>query len=88
MLAHASRSLFPGGILGILALLPAAVPIRAQVAGSVSGYVRDQSGAEIPSVSIAARSAEQQLTRTTVTDNTGFYNLLVSSCISSGTTVC
>ena len=76
MLAHASRSLFPGGILGILALLPAAVPIRAQVAGSVSGYVRDQSGAEIPSVSITARSAEQQLTRTTVTDNTGFYNLL------------
>lgn len=48
----------------------------AQVAGSISGYVRDHSGAAIPAASITAKSLEQQLTRTTATDNTGFYNLL------------
>lgn len=70
-------------ILGALLLETAAIaPLQGQVAGSISGFVRDQSGAQIPAVNITARSAEQQLTRTTVTDNTGFYNLLA---IPSGT---
>jgi hypothetical protein len=47
-----------------------------QVSGSISGYIRDASNAGIPRAAIAARSTEQQLTRTTVTDDSGFYNLL------------
>jgi hypothetical protein len=48
----------------------------AQITGSISGYVRDQTGASIPGAAITARSVEQQLTRTAVTDTTGFFNLL------------
>src|SRR5579884_1705073 len=50
--------------------------LHAQVAGSISGYVRDSSGAVLPRASVKAVSNEQQLTRNTVSDQTGFYNLL------------
>ncbi len=54
----------------------------AQVSGSISGFVRDPSGAAIPGAAVTARSAEQQLTRNSTTDGTGFFNILA---IPSGT---
>src|SRR5687768_15538408 len=48
----------------------------AQVAGTISGYVRDTSGAVVPNAVVTAVSTEQQLTRSVVSDGTGFYNLL------------
>lgn len=53
-----------------------AVPAVAQVAGSVSGFVRDPTGASVAGVKVTAVSAEQQLVRSATTDTTGFYNLL------------
>ncbi|MBI3282399.1 MAG: carboxypeptidase regulatory-like domain-containing protein [Acidobacteria bacterium] len=52
------------------------LPLDAQVAGRVSGYVRDASGALIAGASVRAVSTEQQLTRTVQSDDTGFFNLL------------
>ena len=57
-----------------LLLLPYNLP--GQVAGSISGYVKDPSGAVLPHAAVRAVSTEQQLVRTTDSDQTGFYNLL------------
>jgi Carboxypeptidase regulatory-like domain len=59
-----------------LALLALPCALDAQVAGTISGYVRDPSGAALPAAVITAVSAEQQLTRSATSDQTGFYNLL------------
>jgi hypothetical protein len=58
------------GVLGFLGTL------NAQVAGRISGYVRDSSGAVVVAAGITVVSEEQQLQRTAQTDETGFYNLL------------
>jgi len=50
--------------------------LNAQVAGTISGFVRDSTGAALPGAAVTAVSAEQQLTRATRSDDTGFYNLL------------
>src|SRR5712691_11628490 len=50
--------------------------LNAQVAGTISGYVRDASGASAPGATITAVLIGQKLTRSTVADSTGFYNLL------------
>lgn len=50
--------------------------LYAQVAGSISGFVRDPTGAAVAGVNILAVLTGQQLTRSTLSDNTGFYNLL------------
>ena len=65
-------------ILLALFLVALGVPmdIEAQVAGTISGYVRDDSGAVIPGSDIRATMVGQQLTRSAVSDETGFYNLL------------
>src|SRR5712692_8683362 len=47
-----------------------------QVAGRISGFVRDPSGAIVSGATVTAVSVEQQLTRSAVSDNTGFFNLL------------
>jgi Carboxypeptidase regulatory-like domain len=61
---------FAGFILGVF-------PIVAQVStGNISGYVRDSSGAAIPSVTVTAKMVEQQAVRTAQTNTEGFYNLL------------
>ncbi|MGH8245608.1 MAG: carboxypeptidase regulatory-like domain-containing protein, partial [Gammaproteobacteria bacterium] len=57
-------------------LLAACSALHGQVAGSISGYVRDPSGAVVPRASVKAVSAEQQLVRAAESDETGFYNLL------------
>ena len=50
--------------------------LGAQVAGSISGYVRDPTGAAVPGATLTFVSTEQTLTRTATSDPTGFYNLL------------
>ncbi len=50
--------------------------LEAQVVGSISGYVRDASGAVIPGANVEAVSIEQQLERRAESDVTGFYRLL------------
>ncbi|MBI1897193.1 MAG: TonB-dependent receptor [Acidobacteria bacterium] len=50
--------------------------LQAQVAGRINGYVRDTTGAVLPRATVTAVSIEQQLSRSTVTDSTGFYDLL------------
>src|SRR4030095_10763826 len=54
--------------------LPASA--RAQVAGTISGFVRDESGAVIPGAEVKATMVGQQVTRSAVTDETGYFNLL------------
>ena len=54
----------------------AVVPVQAQVTGSVSGYVKDPSGAAVPGATLTAKSVEQQLTRSTQSNAEGFFNLL------------
>ena len=46
------------------------------MAGTISGYVRDESGAVIPGADVKATMVGQQLTRSAITDETGFFNLL------------
>ena len=48
----------------------------AQVAGTISGFIRDESGAVVPGAEVKAVLIGQQLTRSAVTDDTGFFNLL------------
>ncbi|MBM3739691.1 MAG: hypothetical protein FJW39_28325 [Acidobacteria bacterium] len=62
--------------LARIAAILSASNALAQVSGTISGFVRDPSGAAVVGASVTARSAEQQLTRTAATDNTGFFNLL------------
>ena len=50
--------------------------LSAQVSGTISGYVRDESGAVVPGAEVKATMVGQQVTRTTVSDETGFFNLL------------
>ncbi len=50
--------------------------LHAQVAGRINGYVKDPSDASIAHATVKAVSVEQQLTRTTETDQTGYYDLL------------
>jgi hypothetical protein len=50
-------------------------PGQAQVAASLSGTVTDQSGASVAGAAVTAQSLETGLSRTTVTDQTGRYQL-------------
>jgi hypothetical protein len=55
----------------------ATVPAVAQVStGNISGYVKDTSGAAIPTVTVTAKMVEQQTNRTAQTNSEGFYDLL------------
>jgi hypothetical protein len=48
--------------------------LRAQVTGTISGYVTDPSGAAIPGAKVTATSVEQNVTRTAESNAEGFYN--------------
>ena len=56
-----------------LALVPSTF---AQGIGSISGFVRDPSGAVVTGASVTAVMNEQHITRTETTDAQGFYNFL------------
>src|SRR5436190_16458502 len=60
----------------VVGLLLISNGLKAQVAGRISGYVRDPSGAVIAGAAVSAVSEEQHLRRTTTSDNTGFYDLV------------
>ncbi|MCL4853621.1 MAG: carboxypeptidase regulatory-like domain-containing protein, partial [Bryobacteraceae bacterium] len=63
------------GLLVSLFVLTTPSAIVAQVAtGNIGGYVRDPSGAGIPNASVTARMVEQQFTRSTETNNEGYYS--------------
>jgi Carboxypeptidase regulatory-like domain len=53
-----------------------ACALNAQVTSRIGGYVKDSSGAIIPSATVKAVSVEQKFTRTTQTDTTGYYELV------------
>jgi hypothetical protein len=59
-----------------VAVFGLSIDVDAQVAGTISGYVRDESGAVVPGASVTATMVGQQVTRSAVTDETGFFNLL------------
>ncbi len=63
-------------LLVLCAALLSPAETSAQVAGTISGFVRDESGAVIPGADVRATMVGQQLTRSAVTDDTGFFNLL------------
>src|SRR5438309_556664 len=49
--------------------------VWAQATAQISGTVRDQSGAVLPGVEVAATQTETGIARTTVTNETGLYVL-------------
>ena len=59
----------------LIALL-GTVQLWADVTGSIQGYVRDRSGAVIPSASVTATQAATSYTRTATTDSTGQFTFL------------
>src|SRR5262245_23891192 len=63
-------------LLILLAALGMPIHVEAQVAGTISGFVRDESGAVIPGAVVTATMVGQQVTRSAVTDETGYFNLL------------
>ncbi len=63
-------------LLVFFAALHVSMNVEAQVAGTISGYVRDESGAVVPGVNVKATMLGQKVTRSTVSDETGFFNLL------------
>src|SRR5580698_3245562 len=64
-------------MLALAACGLATVPAVAQVStGNISGYVKDTSGAAIPTVTLTAKMVEQQTNRTAQTNSEGFYDLL------------
>jgi hypothetical protein len=70
-----ARSLFSQSFI-VLTAIGAASILNAQVAGTISGFVKDPSGAIVPGANITAVLTGQQLTRTAQSDSTGFYNML------------
>jgi len=66
-----------GGLLQPLLLLLCLGPsfASAQVSATLSGIVTDQSGAAVPTASVAARNLDTGLSRETITDQAGRYQL-------------
>ena len=62
-----------GRVLGtaVLAILIACGSAWAQATATISGTVRDQSGAVLPGVTVTVTQQETGLTRTTVSNETG-----------------
>ena len=59
----------------VVAVALLAGPAWAQVTGSISGAVRDTSGAIVPDVSVTARHIETGLTRIAATDSNGNFTV-------------
>ena len=60
----------------VLVFFALAVCLRGQVAGTIYGFVKDPTGAIVPGAVVTAIMTGQQLTRTALADNTGFFNML------------
>ena len=59
-----------------LILLFSAVQLRADVTGSILGYVRDSSGAVLPNATLTVTQTSTGYTRTATTDGSGQYSIL------------
>ncbi|MEO8659159.1 MAG: TonB-dependent receptor [Bryobacteraceae bacterium] len=55
-------------------IIPASVTAQTAT-GNITGYVRDSSGAAVPNAAVTAKMVEQQSSRTTQSDTSGFYSL-------------
>src|SRR5271154_7328559 len=58
------------------ALLAITIPLRADVTGSILGYVRNSSGGVLPNASLTVTQASTGYTRTTTSDGSGQYTFL------------
>jgi hypothetical protein len=72
----AHRGLASLGAVFALGVLLCPASLHAQVAGTISGYVRDPGGGVIRDALVTVTSAEQQLVRSTRTNGIGFFDLL------------
>src|SRR5580704_4907450 len=59
-----------------LIVLSSAVQLRADVTGSIIGYVRDSSGAVLPNATLTVTQTSTGYTRTATTDASGQYSIL------------
>jgi hypothetical protein len=68
----------PGGLslFFSVVLLGLASVSEAQVTGTISGYIKDPSGAAVPGATVTAIMIEQQVTRNAQTNSEGFYNFV------------
>src|SRR5256885_3301252 len=64
------------GILIVLCLVRESLVVHAAVTGTISGFVRDPSGAAVPGVNVTGKMVEQQITRTVQTNSEGYYTLV------------
>ncbi|MGH9325599.1 MAG: carboxypeptidase regulatory-like domain-containing protein [Terriglobia bacterium] len=62
------------GVLLALAVFVVAGTLQAQVAGTMSGYVKDQSGAVIPEAKVTATLVARGTSLSTQTNSEGFYS--------------
>src|SRR5690348_9543290 len=67
---------FARTILLVLCALAIAVPLRAQVTGTISGYVKDPSGAFTSGAKVTATQTQQNTSTDTQTNGEGFYNFV------------
>jgi len=64
-----------------IVVLTASFSVHAQVAGgTLSGTVRDNSGAVIPSAQLSVRNVSTGLVRNIDADTAGFYTAPISQC--------
>ena len=61
--------------IALLGLLLAVTPLVAQTTGSVSGSIKDNSGAVLPGVTVTAANRDSGATRSTVSDASGSYQI-------------
>jgi len=59
-----------------LAVLVSTAPLRADVTGSILGYVRDSSGGVLPNATLTVTQTSTGYTRTATTDGSGQYTFL------------
>jgi hypothetical protein len=75
MLAPSSKRRSTGLAVVTLLFLTAAPALAQFERGQISGVIRDQSGAVIPGATVTVTHVDTRLTRTVVTDGTGYYIL-------------
>ena len=59
-----------------LIVLLGALHLRADVTGSIGGYVRDSSGAVLPNATLTVIQTSTGYSRTATTDSSGHYSIL------------
>src|SRR6266481_4388816 len=69
-----NRNIRIRGLAVLFILISAAGALRAQVTASVTGTVKDSSGAVVPGAAVTIKSLESGLARTTETDANGNYS--------------